>query len=57
MSEEPDTSYISLLAAGKVIGRECIQANTQFIICKKGDENPAACLDQGEKVTGCVLKR
>mmetsp|Transcript_15451 Transcript_15451/g.17491 ORF Transcript_15451/g.17491 Transcript_15451/m.17491 type:complete len:104 (-) Transcript_15451:42-353(-) len=51
-----DTSYVSLLAAAPFIGSDCLDINKSFIECKQKDENPAACLSQGEKVTACTLK-
>ena len=55
-TKTPDTSYLSLLAASNLIGKECADVNTKFIQCKLGDENPAKCVSEGEKVTACTLK-
>ena len=52
----PDTSYMSLLAASNLIGKQCVDVNTKFIKCKLADENPAKCVGEGEKVTACTLK-
>lgn len=56
MATEPNTSYVALLATSNLIGKECLQANRDFVLCKQRDEEPAACVEQGEKVTACVLK-
>ena len=45
----------TLMAAAKLIGAKCMDQNRNFMLCKKEDANPAACLAQGEQVTNCVL--
>lgn len=52
----PDTSYLSLLGASNLVGRECVGVNADYIRCKVEDENPAKCVSQGEKVTACTLR-
>lgn len=44
-----------LYAAAKEIGAICDAENREFMACKAGDENPAACLDAGAKVQDCAL--
>ena len=49
------SSSAELYAASHLIGRECAGPNKQFLLCKKADPNPAACLASGEKVTSCAV--
>merc|ERR1711904_225761 len=44
-----------LHAAHGQIASACASQNQAFLACKNKDANPAACLPQGEQVTGCVL--
>ena len=44
-----------LFALSSLIGKECHTENIDFMRCKKGDANPAACLEKGEAVCKCVL--
>ena len=55
MAEQPQLTSDVLNAAAKLIGSECAAANKQFMLCKKGDANPAACVEQGQGVVACVL--
>lgn len=43
-----------LTSAAKHIAVVCAQENLDFLTCKDNDPNPAACLEQGKKVTNCV---
>jgi len=52
---DTDTSSTSLYAAAKIIAPECQAVNTAFVVCKKDKPNPADCVQEGEKVTACVL--
>lgn len=53
--EIPSTDSTALMAAAKIIGVNCAQENQEFLICKEKDQNPQACLPQGERVTACVF--
>ena len=44
-----------LYAAAKEIGTTCEAINREFIKCKVEDDEPSACLAQGEKVQECAL--
>ncbi|TMW69343.1 hypothetical protein Poli38472_001499 [Pythium oligandrum] len=52
----PATDNTSLTCAARIFGYECADANLAFLRCKQQDQDPRACLVQGEKVTACVLK-
>ncbi|KAJ0407125.1 hypothetical protein ATCC90586_005689 [Pythium insidiosum] len=52
----PSTDNTSLTCAARVFGYECADENLAFLRCKQKDQDPRACLPQGEKVTACVLK-
>jgi NADH dehydrogenase (ubiquinone) 1 alpha subcomplex subunit 8 len=52
---DADTSSTALYAAAKVLAPECQAANTAFIVCKRDNADPAKCVQEGEKVTACVL--
>lgn len=52
----PATDNTSLTCAARILGYECADVNLEFLRCKANNENPRACLPQGEKVTACVLK-
>ena len=43
-----------LFAAGRIIGYKCYDANLNYLKCKNRDENPAACLPEGEATHKCV---
>mmetsp|Transcript_12704 Transcript_12704/g.24652 ORF Transcript_12704/g.24652 Transcript_12704/m.24652 type:complete len:81 (+) Transcript_12704:182-424(+) len=55
MSDGVNTKYMALLAAAPQIGDSCLQANKKFVQCKQGDQNPASCVSEGEKVVSCTL--
>ena len=42
-----------LMAAAKLLGKGCGEENKAFLLCKKADRNPEACLEQGKAVTSC----
>lgn len=44
-----------LYAAAKEIGATCQAENRQFLKCKESNDEPSACLGQGEKVQSCAL--
>mmetsp|Transcript_19779 Transcript_19779/g.62931 ORF Transcript_19779/g.62931 Transcript_19779/m.62931 type:complete len:97 (+) Transcript_19779:201-491(+) len=44
-----------LLAASKHIGSYCNEQSMTYMKCKAKDQNPEACLKQGEAVSRCVL--
>lgn len=44
-----------LMAAHKHIARYCAAENANFYACKRRDNNPTACLEEGYKVTSCLL--
>jgi hypothetical protein len=46
---------IELVAAAKIIGRECAKYNASFLMCKseKG-EHPDECIKEGIRITNCV---
>eukprot|EP00937_MAST-01D_sp_MAST-1D-sp2_P006188 g6188.t1 len=52
VSNRNSTSDV-LLAAAKLIGKGCGAENKAFLLCKKGDRNPEACLEAGKAVTQC----
>lgn len=47
-------TYAVLTSANKHIAIVCAQENQDYMTCKGKDPNPAACLEQGKKVTKCV---
>ncbi|CAI7792724.1 unnamed protein product [Closterium sp. NIES-54] len=44
-----------LMSASRHIAKSCAAENRAFLECKRADENPEKCLQQGAQVTGCVL--
>lgn len=50
----PPTSAV-LMAISKHIAIKCGKQNKAFADCKLRDQNPSACLGEGEKVTRCVV--
>lgn len=55
--EEPQAVPASsiLMSASKVIAIECGAPSKAYIACKNRDANPAACLKEGDTLTGCVI--
>ena len=48
------SSSMELMAASKIIGRECATLNKQFIQCKVDrGEHPALCLEEGKRASKC----
>lgn len=47
-------TYAVLTSANKHIAIVCAQENYEYMACKGKDPDPAACLEQGKKVTKCV---
>ena len=45
-----------LMAAAKLIGKGCGAENKAFLLCKKADRNPEACLEAGKTVTACSFQ-
>ncbi|KAK9805323.1 hypothetical protein WJX73_001894 [Symbiochloris irregularis] len=43
------------MAISKHIAIKCGKQNKAFADCKLRDQNPSACLGEGEKVTRCVV--
>ena len=56
MSDEgrADTSSM-LFSVHKHLQARCADRSAAYLACKKNDQNPAACLEEGAKVTGCML--
>ncbi|KAJ6822966.1 NADH dehydrogenase [ubiquinone] 1 alpha subcomplex subunit 8-B-like [Iris pallida] len=54
-SGNPIPTSAVLTAASKHIATRCRAENMAFINCKKKDQNPEKCLEQGREVTFCVL--
>lgn len=50
----PPTSAV-LMSISKHIAVRCKKPNAAFIMCKKEDRNPEACLSQGNAVTSCTI--
>ena len=50
----PPTSAV-LMSISKHIAVRCKKPNAAFIVCKKEDRNPEACLSQGNAVTSCTI--
>lgn len=44
-----------LMSAWTQIATKCSSQNKTFMACKASDADPAACLRQGDEVSGCVL--
>ncbi|RYH24038.1 hypothetical protein EON65_17130 [archaeon] len=51
MSEVPS---IELWAAAKFVGRECATVNRNYLVCKKANSDPFACVDQEKLATSCA---
>ena len=49
-----DTSSM-LFSVHKHLQARCADRSAAYLACKKNDQNPAACLEEGAKVTGCML--
>ncbi|OIV89876.1 hypothetical protein TanjilG_18596 [Lupinus angustifolius] len=54
-SGNPIPTSSVLMAASKHIGIRCHSENLEFLKCKKKDQNPEKCLEQGRQVTRCAL--
>lgn len=52
---QPVPASSILMSASKVIAIKCGGPSKEYIACKNRDENPAACLKEGDAVTGCVI--
>ena len=44
-----------LMSAAFYLGQFCKKENDDFMKCKQQDKNPAACVEQGLKVTRCSI--
>ena len=44
-----------LFSVHKHLQQRCAQKSAAYLACKKNDQNPAACLEEGAKVTGCMI--
>ncbi|CAI5517901.1 unnamed protein product [Closterium sp. NIES-64] len=56
MSDDtPVATSAVLMSASRHIAKSCAAENRAFLECKRADENPEKCLQQGAQVTGCVL--
>ena len=44
----------TLLASSSFIGKDCREANGAFILCKKNNQDPEACLLAGSAVIDCA---
>lgn len=53
--EPPVATSAVLYAAARELARVCGRVNADFLACKAKDENPAACLAEGERVQRCSL--
>eukprot|EP00601_Ochromonadales_sp_CCMP2298_P001778 CAMPEP_0173193290 /NCGR_PEP_ID=MMETSP1141-20130122/13880_1 /TAXON_ID=483371 /ORGANISM="non described non described, Strain CCMP2298" /LENGTH=99 /DNA_ID=CAMNT_0014117617 /DNA_START=11 /DNA_END=310 /DNA_ORIENTATION=+ len=45
---------LELWAGAKIIGRECATLNKEFLLCKKFESGPTACLGKGDLSTSCA---
>lgn len=52
--QAPPTSAV-LMSVSKHISHRCAKVNKAYVECKKKDKNPAACIKEGEAVTGCAV--
>lgn len=52
---QPVPASSILMSASKVIAIECGAPSKAYIACKNRDGNPAACLNEGNDLTGCVI--
>lgn len=50
----PPTSAV-LMSLSKHIAVRCSKINKAYLECKGQDQNPEACLAQGDAVSGCVI--
>ena len=41
-----------LFSVHKHLQQRCAERSAAYLACKKNDQNPAACLEEGAKVTG-----
>lgn len=55
MSGETDATSALLFSVHKHLQAKCAGKSAAYLACKKGNQNPAACLEEGAKVTGCML--
>ena len=44
-----------LFAVHKHLQQRCAQRSAAYLACKKNNQNPASCLEEGAKVTGCMI--
>jgi|TARA_B110000977_G_scaffold17078_1_gene20813 NADH dehydrogenase (ubiquinone) 1 alpha subcomplex subunit 8 len=44
-----------LFAVHKHLQLRCAQRSAAYLACKKNNQDPAACLEEGAKVTGCMI--
>ena len=54
MSEPAATSAV-LFSVHKHLQAKCAAHSAAYLACKKKNQDPAACLEEGSKVTGCML--
>ena len=54
-SEDGAATSSVLFSVHKHLQQRCAQKSAAYLACKKNDQNPAACLEEGAKVTGCML--
>ena len=44
-----------LFSVHKHLQQRCAQKSAAYLACKKNDQNPSSCLEEGAKVTGCMI--
>ena len=55
VGEDGAATSSALFSVHKHLQQRCAQKSAAYLACKKNDQNPAACLEEGAKVTGCMI--
>ncbi|EDW49240.1 NADH dehydrogenase [ubiquinone] 1 alpha subcomplex subunit 8 [Drosophila sechellia] len=53
--QELNLSSAALRAGAFHLGKQCEQANNEFMLCRQELDDPRACLAEGKAVTSCAL--
>ena len=53
--QEVGSTSAPLASLAFAIGQHCQEYNEDFMLCKNGNQDPAACLLEGRRVTRCAL--
>ncbi|XP_011308817.1 NADH dehydrogenase [ubiquinone] 1 alpha subcomplex subunit 8 [Fopius arisanus] len=54
--QELNISYPVLQAASFYVGKACEYHNNEFMLCRREEQNPVKCVNEGKAVTACALQ-